>query len=91
MKTTKYDEEELEILEHIESWKYKSIENKDKELEKFSFLAKENLSKRKTINIRPLESDIRKIKIMAIEKGLPYQTFINSVIHQVANEKIKIN
>jgi predicted DNA binding CopG/RHH family protein len=34
------------------------------------------LSKRKTINLRPLENDLEKIKTEAIKAGMPYQTLI---------------
>jgi predicted DNA binding CopG/RHH family protein len=46
-----------------------------------------NISKRKVINIRPLESDIAKIKSKALSVWIPYQTMINSIIHQFANNK----
>ena len=48
------------------------------------------MSKKKAINIRLLESDIERIKAKSLSQGLPYQTLIGSLIHQYANDKIKL-
>ena len=45
--------------------------------------ATNTLNKTKNINIRLSEKDLHKIKVKAMEKGIPYQTFIASLIHQV--------
>lgn len=41
-----------------------------------------------TINTQLVLADIIKIKSKALSKGIPYQTLINSVIHQFANDKL---
>jgi predicted DNA binding CopG/RHH family protein len=46
-----------------------------------------NTLKRKSISIRVFESDIDKIKAIALEEGIPYQTFITSVIHKAVTGK----
>ena len=53
-----------------------------KEIDRYRAYAKAALDKNKNINIRISEADLLKIKALALKKGLPYQTFISSIIHQ---------
>jgi predicted DNA binding CopG/RHH family protein len=46
-------------------------------------------TRKKSLNIRLIESDIEKIKVIAFENGLPYQTLISSIIHKVTTKQIK--
>lgn len=48
----------------------------------------EKKTKKKSLNIRLFEDDIEKIKVIALEKGIPYQTLISSVIHKLALKQI---
>jgi len=41
-----------------------------------------NTMKRKSITIRPYARDILKLKAIAAEEGMPYQTKIISILHQ---------
>lgn len=68
------------------------VRPKDVEKEKDEIIsaAAFNSVKKKSINIRPLEADIRRIKVKALEKWIPYQTLINSLIHQYATWKIQV-
>ena len=89
------DSEEMQILEDIENGKYNSIseEELEKEKEKFSQIATNTikyLNRKKSLNLRVYENDIPSIKAIAMEKGLPYQTFIASIIHQIATKQIKV-
>ena len=94
----KLDEEELQILEDIENGNYISLkETNPKEFKKEMAIAKiaakstiERLTKKKTYTMKLIENDVESIKGMALEKGLPYQTFIASIIHQIATKQIKV-
>jgi len=91
MKKTKKIETaaELKLIRKIESGKYKSLPKKDFEKEKTRFQKiAANTLKRKSINIRVIESDIEKIKAIAMEEGMPYQTFITSILHKLATGKL---
>jgi predicted DNA binding CopG/RHH family protein len=57
---------------------------------RFTNLARTQMTKKKAISIRLLESDIERIKAKSFSQGLPYQTLISSLIHQYANDKIKL-
>lgn len=91
----KYTKEELEIINDIKEWKYKSLEWKELD-EMKNFLqvwAKntfDNLLERKAISIRIFKNDINKLKSIAYKEWIPYQTFITSTLHKVANGEIKM-
>ena len=80
------DSEEIEILQDLEAGHYKPASKET--MEAFVTTVKSNVEKRKAIHIKPLEADIIKIKTKALSKGIPYQTLINSVLHQFANDKL---
>ncbi len=94
-----YSEEELELFEALEedvaSGNYKPL-NKEELESKNSFFKEAAINtikkktKKKSLNIRLFEDDIEKIKAIALEEGLPYQTLISSVIHKLALKQIKI-
>jgi predicted DNA binding CopG/RHH family protein len=48
------------------------------------------ITKKKAYTIKLMGHDVDNIKTMAIKKGLPYQTFISSILHQVATKQIKV-
>jgi predicted DNA binding CopG/RHH family protein len=83
-----YNKDELELVKDIEKGNYKPLAKKDfdKEKNRFQEMAANTL-KRKSISIRVFESDIDKIKAIALEEGIPYQTFITSVIHKAVTGK----
>ncbi len=91
MKKTKkiYSAAELKLIKKVEGGKYKSLPKKDfdKEKSRFQKIAANTL-KRKSINIRVIESDIEKIKAIALDEGIPYQTYITSILHKVAAGKL---
>lgn len=84
-----YSAEELKLIRSIEKGNRKSLVKKDfeKEKNKFQKIATNTL-KRKSISIRAFASDIDKIKAIALSEGMPYQTFITSVLHKIATGKI---
>ncbi len=82
------DDEEIEILQDLEAGNYVRVANQEEEKDRVKQIFKLNLEKRKAIHIKPLEADIIKIKTKALEKGIPYQTLINSILHQFANDKL---
>jgi predicted DNA binding CopG/RHH family protein len=83
-----YTKEELAAIKNIEAGNYQSLSKKEfaKEKSRFQKMA-ENTIKRKSINIRVFESDIDKLKAIALSEGMPYQTFITSLLHKVATGK----
>jgi predicted DNA binding CopG/RHH family protein len=80
--------EERELLESFESGEWTPVSNKESELIRYSKYAQDTLKKDKRINIRISEKDLDSIQNMAIEEGIPYQTFISSLIHKFVTGKI---
>ncbi len=98
-KTEIYSKEELELFEALEkdvdNGSYEPLDKKELDTKKSFFkevaintIAKK--TKKKSLNIRLFEDDIEKIKAIALEQGLPYQTLISSVIHKLALKQIKV-
>jgi len=78
---TRYDSEELEILEAYESGKI----NGPAPSESMVQAAQKTLRKNRNINIRISENDLESIKLRAAREGMPYQTLIGSLIHKYAS------
>ncbi|HCA67247.1 MAG: hypothetical protein A2249_02280 [Candidatus Jacksonbacteria bacterium RIFOXYA2_FULL_44_7] len=85
MRYFQLDNEEEQLLENVETGRISSVRNVAKEKERFKDYARATLRKTKNINIRLSERDVQKLKAQAFERGMPYQTFIASVLHQVSD------
>lgn len=78
----KLNKEENEVLNAYEKGNFSSIPNVKKEIEKYREYAKSTLQKNKRINIRISERDLIHLQREAVVEGLPYQTFISSILHK---------
>jgi len=77
------DEEEKGIVESLKDLDLNSIKNDKKNIKLLQKAAKDYIIKQdKRITIRISSEDLNKIKKSAAAKGLRYQTFIKSIIHQ---------
>lgn len=83
------DKEERELLDAYNKGEFKSVPNLKEEKQKLVAAARATLNKTKNINIRLTERDLYKLKAKAMERGLPYQTLVSSVLHQYSNGRIK--
>lgn len=84
------DKNEMELVKSLESDAWIS-DLTQKEKKKYEEYAHYSLNKKKRINIRMNERDLKKIKAKAVEEGLPYQSLISMLIHNFNEGKIKIN
>lgn len=89
MKYFELDEEEKEIEKAIEDGEFKRVKNFEQEMKRYQEIARATLNKNRNINIRISEGDLYKLKAKAMERGLPYQTLVSSVLHQYSNGRIK--
>jgi len=69
-----HDKEELELMKSIETEEWVSVNNLEEEINKAKKAAQA------TLRISP--NDLRRLKIKAIEEGMPYQTLVSSIIHK---------
>jgi predicted DNA binding CopG/RHH family protein len=88
MRKYKLDKEEQEILDSIESGKWKTIKNMKAEVNKFAEYAKKTLKKDQRISIRISKQDLIGIQAKAVEEGIPYQTLITSIVHKYVNGRL---
>jgi predicted DNA binding CopG/RHH family protein len=79
---SKLDSEEKEILEAFESGKLKSSRNAKKKIEEHKVVAEATFKKDARINIRLSSRDLRSLQAKALMEGMPYQTFVSSVLHK---------
>ncbi len=82
------DEEEKEISEAIDEaidkGQLKSVENLEEELTFAREAAANYFKKDARVTLRLSSGDLDRLKQKAAYKGLPYQTFIASVLHEYA-------
>lgn len=77
LKLDKY-EQELELhLEHC-----KKIDNEKAIKKQLEIAAKKYLAEKKQITIEMSRHDVEAVKIKASKLGIPYQTYINMLIHR---------
>lgn len=75
------DKEEEEIIKSFEKDEWISDLTKDSKTE-IEEAASFSMKKNKRINLRLTDKDYHDIKIKAVQKGIPYQSLISSLIHQ---------
>ena len=88
MKKIKLSQEEKDILTSFENDEWVSVPNINEEKIKLQKIAQNTLKKDMRINIRMSSKDLNNIKAKAIEEGLPYQSFITSILHKYISGKI---
>ncbi len=83
MKNEYLDNEEKELMEAYNSVDYKNITHPtEKEQKEIKSMAKDFLKKETKMNIRIDPFELNKLKEMAANEGLKYQTFVKSILHK---------
>ena len=81
-KKIKVDVYEREIEKNF--GKGKKPKNEKELMEKLVQAAKNYIAKKKPITIRVQSNDLEIMKLKAMKSGMPYQTYINMLIHRDA-------
>jgi predicted DNA binding CopG/RHH family protein len=81
----KLSKEEKDIRESYEAGEWKSLPGMEKEKKKLREYARATLRKDRRLNIRISQRDLTELQRKAVHEGLPYQTFISSVLHKYVN------
>jgi predicted DNA binding CopG/RHH family protein len=89
-KSTFLNKDEMELAKSIEKEGWISDLTK-KERRQYEEYARYSLNKRKRINIRMSERDLKKIQAKAVEEGIPYQSLISMLIHKYNEGKVSFN
>ena len=82
---TKLSKEEKEILESFEKGEWVPVADFSKRKKELMEYARNTLRKDKRLNIRISERDLVELQRKAVREGLPYQTFVSSIIHKFIN------
>ncbi len=82
VKVYELDPEEQEILDAFERGELVPVENQPEMKRKMQRAAKYTLEKKKNINIRLTELDLHRLKVKAMQEGMPYQTLVASILHK---------
>lgn len=86
--TKKLDAFEQDILDAFEAGELASTSPTKADLSKFKAAASATFIKDRRINIRLSTPDLMDIQARALEAGIPYQTFIASVLHKYASGRL---
>ena len=84
MKLTK---EEKSLLYSIERGEWRSTTHKA-ELRKYQEAARRTLKKDARLNIRISSHDMEILRKVAMTEGLPYQTFVSSLLHKYVTGRL---
>ncbi|MEK7279620.1 MAG: antitoxin [Nitrospirota bacterium] len=84
----KLTEDEKEILDSFEKGEWVPVKNLTKRKKELIQYARNTLKKDKRLNIRISERDLIELQRKAIIEGLPYQTYVSSIIHKFINGRL---
>jgi len=82
---TKLSKEEKEILESFEKGEWVPVADFSRRKKELMEYARNTLRKDKRLNIRISERDLVELQRKAVKEGLPYQTYVSSIIHKFVN------
>ena len=85
---TKLKNEEQEILDSFEKGEWVPVKNLSKRRAELMKYARNTLRKDKRLNIRISERDLTELQKKAVNEGLPYQTYIASIIHKFVSGRL---
>jgi predicted DNA binding CopG/RHH family protein len=82
---TKLTNEEKEIVDSFEKGEWIPVTDLSKRRKELAQYARNTLRKDKRLNIRISERDLIELQRKAVREGLPYQTYVSSIIHKFIN------
>jgi predicted DNA binding CopG/RHH family protein len=89
MKKKNVNNEEKDILDSFEQDQWRPAKNRKREINKLQQYARNTLQKDKRINIRMSSKDLDRVRVIATQQGIPYQTLISSIIHKYVSGYLK--
>ena len=76
------DEYERALMDYTETEEFSPVAKELELKEYFSRIAQETLKKDQRMNIRISERDMKGLKALSIQEGIPYQTLAASILHK---------
>ncbi len=84
----KLDTYEKAILDAFESGDLKKSASEKQQIKRHVSVAAATFKKDARINIRLPSKDLRALQAKALMEGMPYQTFVSSILHKFINGKL---
>ena len=89
---TKMTREENKILKSFEGGEWISVSDLSKRRKDLAQYARNTLKKDKRLNIRISERDLVELQRKAVREGLPYQTYVSSILHKfISGTLVEVN
>jgi predicted DNA binding CopG/RHH family protein len=89
MKKVILTDEEKDILDSHDRGQWRPVKNPKREIKRLQEYARNTLQKDKRINIRMSSKDLDRVRVIATQEGIPYQTLISSIIHKYVSGYLK--
>lgn len=83
------DEDEKKLMESLETEDWVSVEHLEAEVAKARAAAEATVTKSERMNIRISPRDLKRLKVRAIEEGIPYQTLVSSILHKYLSGRLQ--
>ncbi len=83
------DREEEELLRSFEAGEWRSAPDRDQALERHQTYARATFRKDRRLNIRISGKDLEALQKRALIEGIPYQTFIASILHKFISGRLR--
>jgi len=83
----KLNKEEKDILTSVERGEWKATTQKA-DLRRYQDAARQMMKKDARLNIRISSQDLKSLQKRAMEEGLPYQTFVSSLLHKYVTGRL---
>lgn len=84
----RYDDEELEILQALESGDLQVAMDAQARLKAHRTAANATFKKDQRLNIRISSRDLKNLQARALEEGIPYQTLAASLVHKYVSGQL---
>jgi len=89
MKKTSVNSQDKSILHSYEQGQWRPVKKRKREIKRLQQYARNTLQKDKRINIRMSSKDLDRVRVIATQEGIPYQTLISSIIHKYVSGYLK--
>ena len=80
------DREEREVLTTYERDEWRSVSERDAEIERYRGYARATFEKDRRVNIHISSNDLEAIQRRAIEEGIPCEALMSSVLHKYVSD-----
>lgn len=89
-KNPQLDPYEQELNNAIENGEVHEVQDMEEEKKRIVSIFREAARKDRRVSLRVNDRDLDAIQAKAAENGLPYQTLIATILHQVATGKVTV-